>query len=158
MVAMMLLVLLQLAFGSSVLFMQGDSQALAPNTLWSMDIDTHSIRKLGSSTKMFTSHGALCGGIYYSIYWELPDPTNPFGRSFGLASFNLHQTNATFIETSLPNDYYGVWCAPDEQGALGDSLLVVMAKKPNPDALRATHFYVQSLSLNAKRFTTLAGV
>ena len=65
--------------GRSVLFMQGDSQALAPNTLWSMDLNTHSAHKLGTSTKMFTSHGVarvpaavllLLHGSQRTIFWE----------------------------------------------------------------------------------------
>ena len=97
--------------------------------------------------------GALCGGKYHSIYWELPDPTNPFNRTYGLASFDVSKSNATFIEIPLPNNYYGVWCSPAK---LGGDLLVVMAKRGS-DPLRMKEFFVQSLSTDATKVTTLAG-
>jgi hypothetical protein len=88
---------------TSLLFMQGNSQELGGNNLWSLDLGTLNAKKLSDSTTceidrsssllttakkliqnltgdqdyMFTSDGCTIGGTYYTLWWFLPDPSNP---------------------------------------------------------------------------------
>jgi len=142
---------------SKIMFMQGNSHALGSSKLWSLDTDTKHATELAAGhipdKYMFTSHGAICSGVYHTVSWFLPDVSNPFSRRYSLSSFDL-SGNDTFSNSPLPDNYYGVWCSPKDASSL---YMIMSHKTNNSDPLRANKFYVQSLDTTTKEAETLAG-
>ena len=131
---------------STLLFMQGSTQGLGSSKLWSLDLNTMQGTQrwqssLSTEPRDFSSRGALCNGVYYTVWWHLVDPVKFAGpRVYGLGAFSVH-SNFTYREVTLPNDYFGVWC-----GSEREELVVVMSRRPNADPEEVRNFYVQTIS------------
>lgn len=134
------------AANSTLLFMQGSTQGLGDSKLWSLDLLTMQATErwqsaLSTEPRDFSSRGALCNGVYYTVWWHLVDPVKYAGpRIYGLGAFSVH-SNFSYREVTLPNDYFGVWC-----GSEPEELVVVMSRRPNADPEEVRDFYVQTIS------------
>jgi hypothetical protein len=139
---------------ANLLFMQGSTQGLGSGKLWSLDLATQEATEKAAGQipqpHDFSSRGAVCDGVYYTIWWHLVDPQKYAGaRVYGLGAFDVMH-NFTYSDHPLPDSYFGVWC-----GQNAGELVVVMSPRPNQDPEQVHDFYVQTISTSTWAVTNV---